>query len=132
LSLLAAIALSTGLTDEERIRTRTSPGPGVGRQVGARCWLGAEVVEGDAPSMSRLRAGTLLVALIDPLGRARFARRFARLDGLQPQAARAWLERHARMLAAVIIVLLAAALLGNGIVLLTRQPAARSRQLADR
>jgi hypothetical protein len=35
------------------------------------------------------------------------------------------------MLAAVIIVL-AAALLGNGIVLLTRQPAARSRQLADR
>jgi hypothetical protein len=36
------------------------------------------------------------------------------------------------MLAAVMIVLLAAALLGNGIVLLTRQPAARSRQLADR
>jgi len=32
----------------------------------------------------------------------------------------------------VIIVLLAAALLGNGIVLLTRQAAARSRQLADR
>jgi hypothetical protein len=35
------------------------------------------------------------------------------------QASRAWLERHARMLAAVIIVLLAAALLRNGIVALT-------------
>lgn len=35
------------------------------------------------------------------------------------QAARAWLERHARTLAAVIIVLLAAALLRNGIVALT-------------
>lgn len=35
------------------------------------------------------------------------------------QAARGWLERHARTLAAVIIVLLAAALLRNGIVALT-------------
>ena len=35
------------------------------------------------------------------------------------QAARAWLERHARTMAAVIIVLLAAALLRNGIVGLT-------------
>jgi hypothetical protein len=35
------------------------------------------------------------------------------------EAARAWLERHARTLAAVIIVLLAAALLRNGIVALT-------------
>jgi hypothetical protein len=34
-------------------------------------------------------------------------------------AARAWLELHARTLAAVIIVLLAAALLRNGIVGLT-------------
>jgi hypothetical protein len=37
----------------------------------------------------------------------------------QLQAARGWLERHARTLAAVIIVLLAAALLRNGIVALT-------------
>lgn len=35
------------------------------------------------------------------------------------QASRAWLELHARTLAAVIIVLLAAALLRNGIVALT-------------
>lgn len=35
------------------------------------------------------------------------------------QASRAWLERHSRTLAAVIIVLLAAALLRNGIVALT-------------
>lgn len=35
------------------------------------------------------------------------------------QAARGWLERHARTMAAVIIVLLAAALLRNGIVALT-------------
>jgi hypothetical protein len=35
------------------------------------------------------------------------------------QAARRWLERHARTMAAVIVVLLAAALLRNGIVGLT-------------
>jgi Sap, sulfolipid-1-addressing protein len=54
----------------------------------------------------------LLVALVS-LVVARDAT-IAKLDGM-----RRWLERHARTLAAVIIVLLAAALLRNGIVALT-------------